>query len=168
MKDPKSKSSTRPTTKRKPIGKRIGDGARTLGEVGDDLVNRPGVLPGKAHNWFRKWFGKVWRVRGGGLYACGYAVTFVVLEIRTIVGEFVESDSLGAFVQEQLVEFVFRFAIDSLMNMIYAFAWPAYVAQYSPPVGVIALGAAFILFPITLKKPIERWLFPDGETGEPS
>ncbi len=120
-------------------------------------------LAGQAHGRFRTWFAKVWKVRGGGLYACGYAVTFVYLEVRTIIGEFAESDSIGAFISEQLLEFVFRFAIDSIMNLVQAFMWPVYIVQFQPPVGAILLGIAFFLFPITLKKPIERWLFPDGD-----
>ena len=126
-------------------------------------MTRTEQLAGRAHGWFRTWFAKVWKVRGGGLYACGYALTFVYLEVRTITSEFVEADSIGEFLSEQLVEFVMRFAVDSLINLVKALMWPAFVAQYSPPIGAIALGAAFVLFPMTLKKPIERWLFSDND-----
>ena len=46
--------------------------------------------------------------------------------------------------------------------MVQAFIWPVYVIQLHPPYGMIGLVAAFILFPAFLKKPITRWLFPDG------
>lgn len=120
-------------------------------------------LAGRVSGWFRTWFAKVWKVRGGGLYACGYAITFVVLEIRSLFGDIADADGPVQFVQEQAFEFVFRFLGESLANMIEAFLWPLRVLQFSPPYGAIALGLAFVLFPITLKKPIERWLFGDDD-----
>jgi hypothetical protein len=56
----------------------------------------------KAQGWFRLWFAKVWSVRGGSLYAVGYALTFVYLEVRTVIVEFIEADSIGSFFSEQL------------------------------------------------------------------
>ena len=41
----------------------------------------------KSHGWFRTWFRKVWEVRGGGLYACGFAVTFVIFEIGSLADD---------------------------------------------------------------------------------
>ena len=120
-------------------------------------------LANHAHGWFRTWFAKIWKVRGGGLYACGYAITFVYLEVRTIAGEIAQSESIGEFIQEQLIEFIFRFALDSFANLIQALMWPVYIVQYRPPFGAIALGIAFVVFPMTLKKPIEKWLLPESE-----
>jgi hypothetical protein len=40
-----------------------------------------------------------------------------------------------------------------------------YVVQFQPPVGLIALVAAFVLFPRYMKQPIERWLFQDADTN---
>jgi len=117
----------------------------------------------KAQGWFRLWFGKVWSVRGGGLYAVGYALTFVYLEARTVIGEFIEADSIGSFISEQLVEFIFRFAIDSIMNMVEALMWPVYFVQWQPPFGAIGLGLADMAFATFLKKPITDWLFPETE-----
>ena len=116
---------------------------------------------------FRRWFAKVWKIRGGGLYAVGWAATFIYLEISTIVGEIVEAEGVIDFFTGQLIEFVFRFFGESIINMAMAFAWPAYVLQWSPPVGLIALVAAFILFPTFVKPYITSWLFPDGEPTEP-
>jgi hypothetical protein len=120
----------------------------------------------KAHGWFRRWFAKVWDVRGGGLYACGYAITFVVLEVTTVVGEFAESESIADFFTGQLVEFVFRFATDSIANLIQALMWPVFVVQWAPPFGAIALGLAYLAFAKYLKQPITKWLLP--ETDETS
>lgn len=124
-------------------------------------------VSGQLHGWFRTWFRKIWQTRGGGLYACGFALAFAFLEARTVVLEFVEADSVVAFIREQLLEFVFRFALDSLVNLVQAFVWPVFVIQFAQPWGAIALAAAFVLFPRTLKKPIERWLFHDDEQAEP-
>lgn len=129
---------------------------------------KPQQLADQAHGWFRTWFGKVWKVRGGGLYACGYAITFAVLEVKTIFGDIAEAEGPIDFVKEQAFEMAFRFLGETLQNMISAFMWPVPVVQFNPPVGVIALGIAFFLFPMTLKKPIERWLFgeEDDRSGE--
>ena len=119
---------------------------------------------GKAQDWFRRWFTKVWKVRGGGLYACGYAITFVALEVTTVVGELAESDSIGNFLSEQLIEFIFRFATDSIVNLIKALMWPVYIVEWRPPFGAIGLGIAYIVFAKYLKKPITEWLFPEADT----
>jgi len=117
----------------------------------------------KAQGWFKLWFAKVWGVRGGGLYAVGYALTFVYLEVRTVIVEFIEAESIGSFFSEQLIEFVFRFATDSLMNMIEALMWPVVFVQWQPPYGAIGLGLAYMAFATFLKKPITDWLFPKTE-----
>lgn len=117
----------------------------------------------KAHGWFRGWFAKVWKVRGGGLYALGYAITFIVLETTTVIGELAESEGIGDFLSGQLIEFIFRFASDSVVNLIQALMWPVFVAQWQPPFGAIALGLAFLIFPTYLKKPITKWLFPNAD-----
>lgn len=119
-----------------------------------------------AHGWLRGWFRKIWDVRGGGLYACGYAITFVVLEVTTVVSEIADSDGIIDFFTEQLFEFIFRFLSDSLVNMIHALIWPVYFIQWSPLIGAIALVAAYSLFAKYLKKPIEKWLFDEQEQEE--
>lgn len=170
MKDPNSPSSTKAKRTRRSIRERVGDSARAVGQFGDDLVHRPGVLPGKAHGWFRTWFGKVWKVRGGGLYAVGYALTFAYLEVRAIISELAEADGVVDFFTNQLFEFFFRFLSETMLNIVQAFIWPAHVVQIAQPYGAIALGIAFVLFPYTLKKPIERWLFGatlnDSDSGQ--
>ena len=88
-----------------------------------------------------------------------------MLEIITIADEIADSDGVQDFFRSQASEFVFRFASESLMNFVKALMWPVYVVQIYPPWGAIALGAAFVLFPRTLKKPITRWLFDDANDG---
>lgn len=120
----------------------------------------------QAQDYFRRWFARVWKVRGGGLYAVGWALTFLFFEIRTLIGEIIGADGIVDFFTSQLVEFFFRFMGDSLANMIRAFIWPLEIVQWRPPVGVILLGAAFWLFPILVKPHITAWLYPDGEPEE--
>ena len=117
----------------------------------------------KSHGRFRGWFRKVWEVRGGGLYACGFALTFLYFEIGSLREDFAQLGDLfsGQFISV-LMAFMIDFFIDSFMNTIAAFAWPVYVVQFAPPLGAIALGLAFMIFPKYIKPPITRWLFPDG------
>lgn len=117
----------------------------------------------QAQGWFRRWFAKIWKVRGGGLYACGFALTFAYLEIRTFTVEFIDADSVASFFSDQLVEFVFHFVIRSFENTIQAFIWPVHVIEIAPPYGAIGLGIAYIVFAKFLQQPISNWLFPDGE-----
>ena len=123
-----------------------------------DTVNEPRQIPKKAQNVFRRWARKVWEVRGGGLYAAGYALTFIVLEARTIFGEIAESDGVTDFLTSQLGEFFFRFLGESLANFIKALMWPVYVIRLDAVWGSIALGLGFILFERVLKKPVSDWL----------
>ena len=148
----------------------MGDGARALGELGGDIIHRPGVIPGKAHNSFRRWFSRVWKLRGGGLYAGGYAVTFVIMEVRSLTGDVVGSSGVVDFVTSQAFEFVFRFISDSFINMILAFIWPVYVIQFRPPWGLIGLGMAFLTFDLLFRKRIEKWLAsgPDEPRDPPA
>ena len=81
-----------------------------------DTVNEPRQIPVKAQGVLRRWARKVWKVRGGGLYAVGYALTFVYLETRTIIGEVADSSGVGDFLSSQLTEFIFRFATESIAN----------------------------------------------------
>lgn len=115
-------------------------------------------LPGKSHGYFRKWFRKVWDLRGGGLYACGFAATFLVLEAGSVIEDVKE---IGLLFDGEIIAFFLNFIIDSFQNTIQAFMWPAKIVQLAPPFGAISLGLAFWLFPIYVKKHIERWMFAD-------
>lgn len=148
-------------TKKPPLRQRMGDRLRAAGDAGSEAVRNPRSIPGTAEGFFRRWFRKLWEVRGGGLYAVGYAATFIWLEVTTLFGEIAGADSVQQFVSGQLFEFVFRFFSESIANMVTAFMWPVLVIGFHPPVGIFALVAAFLLFPIILKPVIERWLLRD-------
>jgi len=139
LKDPNSQGSTRPKTPTSPKTE----------------------LP-----WYRRWLAKVWHTRGGGLYAVGYAITFVYLEARTILSELFEAEGIVDFLSNQLFELIFRFLGESLMNMVQAFMWPVEIVQFWPPFGAIALGLAFLAFDKYLRKPVERWLLDDAVSSD--
>ena len=66
---------------KKSLGRRVGENLEAIGKLGDTAVNRPRELPRHAEGMLRRWFRNVWAVRGGGLYAVGFAVTFLYLEL---------------------------------------------------------------------------------------
>lgn len=106
---------------------------------------------------------KVWNVRGGGLYACGFAVTFLWLEAGSVIEDFKQ---IHLLFDGHIIQFIVDFFVDSFKNTVAALIWPAHIAQFWPPFGAIGLGVGFFLFPITLKKPIEAWLFDGQEDDE--
>lgn len=125
-------------------------------------MSRPRLLLDKSHHWFRGWFRKVWEVRGGGLYACGFAVAFLVFEVGSLREDI---GQLGAVFRGDIIGFAVDIFIDSLVNTAKALVWPIFALQFSPPMGLIALVAAYLLFPRYIKPPISRWLFRD-EAGD--
>ena len=157
-------SKKAPPGPRKSLGRRVGENVRAAGELGYDAVTRPGALPDRAHGWFRSWFRRVWEVRGGGLYAVGFAVAFLFFEIREAVAEDIpQFFAMNNVLSSELIGFAIQFVIDTLVNFVRALLWPMYVVMLWPPAGAIALAVAFMLFPRYLKRPIERWLFPDAD-----
>lgn len=135
--------------------------------LGRLLVAQPRAFPGELGRIFKRFLRTLWSARGGGLYACGFVVTFLWLEATTVVDEVASATSLGSFVSEQLFEFLFRFTIQSLQNTIGAFLWPVYVLQLSPVWGGATLGALYFLFPRYLKEPLTKWLFDGDDRAEP-
>lgn len=140
----------------------MGENIRAAGDFGREAVARPENLPGKAHGALRAWFRRAWDVRGGGLYAVGFAAAFLILEINEIffddIPQFIAMNNVFS---SELIGFGIEFIIDTFVNFVMALLWPVYVVTLWPPAGAIALGLAFVLFPRYLKKPIERWLFHD-------
>ncbi len=142
---------------------KMGNRVRNVGLLGHTLVKEPKAFPGKTAKTLRPWFRKVWKARGGGLYACGFVVTFVYLEATTIIGEILASKGIVEFFTEQLVELPLRFLGESFKNMIQAFLWPLPVAEFSPPWGIAILVAMYLFFTRFVKEPLEQWLFHDEE-----
>ena len=136
---------------------------REVKSLGQTLVNEPKRFPRALLNVIRRSLRTVWDARGGGMYACGFVVTFVYLEVTTLVSEIRSSNGVVEFFTEQLLEIVFRFVGESLGNMIQAFIWPVEIITYSPPWGIAILAAMYLLFTYLIKEPLEQWLFHDEE-----
>jgi len=133
--------------------------------LGKTLVNEPKSFPGELRLVVKRFLRTLWNARGGGLYACGYLVTFVWLEIRTIGGELLASESALAFVTEQFIETFFRLISESFVNSILAFVWPAFLLQWSPLWGALLLAVLYLAFPRYIKPPLTRWLFDEDAPG---
>ena len=63
--------------------------------LGRTLKDEPRSFPGELLRLIKKSFRTVWDARGGGLYAVGFIVTFVYLEIRMVVSDIAEGKLLG-------------------------------------------------------------------------
>ncbi len=140
---------------------RLTDRARESADLGRVLVTEPRSFPAALWVVVRRWIRKVWDARGGGLYACGFVIAFVWLEFTTLVDAFSSSAGLTGFFSGQLIQFLLRFTVDSLVNTVYALIWPVQVIRFSPPWGFAILGAMYLVFTYLLKAPLERWLFHD-------
>ena len=143
------------------FGERVRARVQGTVDLGKMLVNEPKSFPGELWVVLRRSLRTLWNARGGGLYACGYVITFVWLEIRTIAGELLASDSALSFVTQQFAETLFRLISDSFVNSLLAFVWPAFVLDWSPLWGAILLGVLYLAFPRFLKPLLNRWLFDD-------
>lgn len=141
----------------------MGENIRAAGEFGREAVARPEDLPGKAHGALRGWVRRAWDVRGGGLYAVGFAAAFLFFEVREIffddIPQFIAMNNVFS---SEIIGFGLQFVLDTFINFVKALMWPVYIVTLWPPAGAIALGLAFFLFPRYLKKPIEHWLFHDA------
>ncbi len=115
-----------------------------------------------SHGWFRTWFRKVWAVRGGGFYACGFAVTFVYLELGSIADDIAD---IGNLFNGQIFNFLLNLVVDSFKNTLAAFMWPVRIVSFAPPWGAIGLGLAFALFSKYVQGAIERWLDDENQGG---
>jgi len=141
---------------------------REFKSLGQTLANEPRAFPRALLNVLRRSFRTVWDARGGGLYACGYVLTFIWLEIRMLVEDILSAESIGGFFGEQVFEIFFRFLGESLQNMITAFMWPVFVIQISPPWSVGILVGMFVAFARWIKEPLEAWLFHDDDAEQSS
>lgn len=99
------------------------------------LVNEPKALPAALLQVFKRAFRKVWRVRGGGLYACGFFIAFIWLEISMFFSEIYAAESAGSFFSGQILELLFRFSVLSLQNTVNALIWPVHIIMLSLAVG---------------------------------
>jgi len=142
--------------------KRRGREAKSLGST---LVNQPKAFPAEAGGLAKRGLRTMWQARGGGFYAVGFVLTFLYLEIRTLLSEVAGSDGVASFFTEQAIEFLFRFSIQSIRNTALAFVWPFLVLDAWHEYGLVALAAGYLLFAYGLKEKLTEWLF-DGEDNK--
>ena len=102
--------------------------------------------PSSVKGYIRRGLVGLWRTRGGGLYGLGYVVCFVVLEARTLVGDVVEAANATQALAGELVEWFFRFGVDSFVNVVYAFLWPGFVLNFLGAWGLVVLAIGFFGF----------------------
>lgn len=108
----------------------------------------------------RRWLVKLWASRGGGFYGLGYVVTFVALEIRSLSGGLTTVSGLVA----QAVQYVLRFSIDSLRNVVSALIWPAHLFEWlGGPAGLVALAVGYAAFEVAIRPLVQAWLPEVGE-----
>jgi len=163
----KNKKMSDAKTKKKPKKdsffvrmKRRGREFLSLGKI---LANEPKEFPGELLKLIRRSFRTVWDARGGGLYACGYVLTFIWLEVTTFIDDILGAESIGALFGEQIFEMLFRFLGESLQNMIQAFMWPVFVIESFDKWGIGILAVMYLVFNKLIKAPLEGWLFHDDE-----
>jgi hypothetical protein len=130
--------------------------AKALGHV---LVNEPRQFPNEAIKLTRRSLRTIWDARGGGLYACGFLVTFLFLEVRMFIIDIYSAESVGNYFSGQVSDMLFKYLGQSFQNTISAFLWPIYIIDLHPVWGGGLLAAMFVIFPRFLKKPLEMWLF---------
>jgi hypothetical protein len=159
--DRKRSRAKRGKSEKQPFTTRIRNQMTETASLGSLLVNEPKAFPGALLQVFKRGFRNVWHARGGGLYACGFLVTFVWLELSMFFGEIQEAQSIGGFFSGQLIEFLLRFSLLSLLNTLNALIWPFHIISMSPLWGGLAIGGMYVLFAKFAKVPLEQWLFGD-------
>jgi hypothetical protein len=143
--------------------KNRGREAKALGQV---LAEEPKSFPSALLRLIRRSLRTVWDARGGGLYACGFVLTFVYLEIRMFLLDIFAAESVGDFFTGQMSELLFKYVGQSIENTVQAFIWPVHVINIQPPWGVGVLAALYFTFPLFIKKPLEKWLFDDDANDQ--
>ncbi|MEJ2603249.1 MAG: hypothetical protein P8172_08120 [Gammaproteobacteria bacterium] len=114
--------------------------------------------PRTAVTLIRSWLARLWAARGGGLYGLGVVVSFLVLEARTISGDFAASAGIADFLAGEIVEFVFRLGFMSFLNGFLALLWPVYVLERFEFWGLALLVAAYLVFEHALRPVVESRL----------
>jgi hypothetical protein len=164
----KKKKEKRKKKKKDPFAVRMRRRGQEFKSLGQTLANEPKKFPHALLDLMRRSFRTVWDARGGGLFAVGYLLTFVWLEVTMFVDDIRAAESVGGFFSAQILEMFFRYLGESFKNMILALMWPVYVVTLVPPWGAIAFGLAYAAFDRLFKKPIETWLFHDDEAPRDS
>ena len=139
-----------------------------IADLGRTAVHQPREMPRKVGGIFREAISKMYRARGGGFHACGFVVTFLLLEARTLADDLFSSGSFSEFIGFQVIQWFFRFALDSLINTFLAIIWPIYLLDWNPIAGLIILVAGYFVFQAFVKEPLGKLIFGDEYLQEKS
>ena len=108
----------------------------------------------------RQWLIKLWASRGGGFYGLGYVITFVALEIRSLSSGLTTVSGVVA----QAAQYVLRFSVDSVRNIVSAVIWPAHLFEWlGGPAGLVALLVGYAAFDVAIRPLVQKWLPEVGE-----
>jgi hypothetical protein len=102
----------------------------------------------------------IWRARGGGFYGLGYLITFLLLEARLLISELAQSDGVMDFVGGQIVEYLLRLGLLSVLNVLQAFIWPLHVLGALGFWGLVLLAISYFAFERGLRPRVES-AFPE-------
>ena len=90
---------------------------------------------------------RMWRSRGGGFYGLGYVAAFVALEVQAYLSSWQSaSDDIAGLVMQEVLQFVFRFAAQSMLNGFLALGWPIFVVAKFGGAGLAVLAVAWWSF----------------------
>jgi len=106
-----------------------------------EMAERPGTIGTR----MRDAAIEIWSSRGGGFYGLGYLVTFIVLEVQAFLSGFETTDAV-TFFETELLQMIFRFAWQSVLNSFVALAWPVFVLKYLEAWGIVVLVAGGWLY----------------------
>lgn len=108
---------------------------------------------------------KIWRSRGGGFYGFGYVICFIVLEVRMFIGNFEGNSDVVTMVVQEVLQFLFRFTVQSFLNGMLAFLWPAFVLDLLKGWGILVIGVGWVVFDRWGKARIDAW-WPESKPAQ--
>ncbi len=147
------------------IRQRLGEEARAAGEMGREALLGPDGVVDTLREFLFRWFRKIWKLRGGGLYAVGFALSFLYLEVTELLLDDIPGFfNLDSYDAGAIIGFGVEVFVDTIRNTVLAFTWPVFFVQWQPPIGLALLVLAFMLFPRFVKPHLERWLFGEEKS----
>lgn len=162
-----SKQRANKNEEKKPgVRARLKERGSEISDLGRTAIHQPREVPQKVGGLIGNSIRKMYVARGGGFYACGFVVSFVLLEAQTLADDLFSSSGIGGFIGEQLLQWIFRFALDSLVNTVQALIWPVYVIAWKPPAGALVFAAAYFVFGKYIKGPLGIRLFGEQAIEE--
>jgi hypothetical protein len=128
------------------------------------IAKRLAREPKSAFPMLRDWLIALWATKGGGFYGLGYVATLLTLEAFSFEQDATKAASsvsgVESFVASQVIQYVTRFGVDSIMNTIRAVVWPAYLFDWFRLPGVVAFVVGAMVFERVVRPYVEA-RFPE-------